>query len=494
MSRFRRFLRALFRWVLVPILTLAVLLVAFRYFFPAAAKSAGNTPATQLLIRALAFRVGAGWAGEGLQIQADQRVPMRDGARLATDLYLPASGGPHPAILVRTPYNKADGRVIGEFFARYGYGVAVQDTRGRFKSEGEFYLCPFRFEANDGIDFAAWVRQKPWCNGKIGAFGVSYLGFTQRAMAAGKPNLASIAPAFISGNFHKGIYKGGAFGQLTFLDWSPSSYGRYGDWAGAKFIKRGFGHLPLIDSDDAALRDIPFYNDRVSHPQRDVNLKNYGVEQRWLEAIPFEFVKASKDWLDYSLKGAGNGWDRRPAVRAYVLGAKVWRDAEDWPPPEARDLRNFLRSGGAARSLAGDSRLTLDAPAGEEPAGSSNLVDVFPDGRAMIVCEGILRARYREGLDKPKLLEPGAVYPFEIELGPTAVSFVPGHRTRLEIISSNAPRYDVNPNTGGEIATATRRTVATQRRLHGPAEPSALILPVAAPLPRPPLRRYSSNK
>jgi putative CocE/NonD family hydrolase len=107
-------------------------------------------------------------------------------------------------------------------------------------------------------------------------------------------------------------------------------------------------------------------------------------------------------------------------------------------------------------------------------------VDVFPDGRALIVCEGILRARYREGIDRPKLLQPGEVYPFDIELGPTAVSFHSGHRIRLEISSSNAPRYDVNPNTGGNIATEKTRITAAQRVLHGPAHPSALILPVVS--------------
>lgn len=611
MPRLIRFLRALLRWVVAPVLVLAALLAGFRFFFPAAAKSVAEYCAAQFLIRALAFRSGTGWAGEGLRVQADRMVPMRDGMRLSTDLYLPTGSGRHPAILVRTPYKKAEGKLIGEFFARYGYVVAVQDTRGRHKSEGDFY--PFRLEANDGIDFAAWVRQQPWCNGKIGAFGVSYLGFTQWAMAAGNPHLASFAPTFISGDLHEGIYKGGAFGQLTFLEWSLTSYGRYGDWAGAKNIKRGFGRLPLIEADDAALRDIPFYNDWVSHPEPDdywaamsasgrveeitapafltagwydflldgqmrdfqrirrrapahvragtkiligpwshsffnFNLKNYGIEQRRLEAIPFEFVKASKDWLDYSLKGAANGWERRPAVRAYVLGANTWRDEEEWPPRDAVDRSFYLRSGGRAKTLDGDGRLATAAPAAAEPedtflfdpanpvptkggghgnawtAGpidqrdverrqdvlvytsdpvesplivmghvrlrlfasstardtdfTAKLVDVFPDGRALIVCEGILRARYREGLDKPKLLEPGGVYPFDIELGPTAVSFQPGHRIRLEVSSSNAPRYDVNPNTGRAIATERTRVTATQRVLHGPAQPSALILPV----------------
>jgi hypothetical protein len=105
-------------------------------------------------------------------------------------------------------------------------------------------------------------------------------------------------------------------------------------------------------------------------------------------------------------------------------------------------------------------------------------VDVSPDGRALIVCEGIVRARYREGFDRPKLMAPGVVYPFEIALGHTAVEFQKGHRIRIEVSSSNAPRYDVNPNTGTEIATERKRMVARQRILHGADHPSALLLPV----------------
>jgi putative CocE/NonD family hydrolase len=108
----------------------------------------------------------------------------------------------------------------------------------------------------------------------------------------------------------------------------------------------------------------------------------------------------------------------------------------------------------------------------------AKLVDVFPDSRALIVCEGIVRARYQNGFDKPELLQPGAVYPFDIEAGNTAVQFQAGHRVRLEISSSNSPRYDPNPNTGRDIATDRDPVPATQRVFHSRARPSAPILPV----------------
>ncbi len=172
-----------------------------------------------------------------------------DGIGLATDLYLPDGSGPFPVIAVRTPYAKSEGRLIADFFARYGYAVAVQDVRGRHASEGEFY--PFRAEVNDGVDFTRWIKQQPWCDGKIGAFGLSYLGFTQWAMAAANPDLTSISPTLITANLYNGLHQGGAFGKLTFLHWSLTSYGRYGDAAGAW---PGRSWLPALPADRVGRR------------------------------------------------------------------------------------------------------------------------------------------------------------------------------------------------------------------------------------------------
>jgi putative CocE/NonD family hydrolase len=111
---------------------------------------------------------------------------------------------------------------------------------------------------------------------------------------------------------------------------------------------------------------------------------------------------------------------------------------------------------------------------------TAKLVDVQPDGRALILCEGVVRARYRDGLDQARFLTPGAVYNFEIEAGNIAVLFQRGHRIRLEVSSSNAPRYDPNPNTGGEIATERNPVRAVQTIFHAPGRESRLVLPEVA--------------
>lgn len=162
-------------------------------------------------------------------------------------------------------------------------------------------------------------------------------------------------------------------------------------------------------------------------------------------------------------------------MRVYVLGQNVWRDEQEWPPANAKPRAFYLHSGGKAQTLDGDG--SLDSTATDTDF-TAKLVDVFPDGQALIVCEGIVRARYRGGLDKPELLEPGRTYAFDIHVGNTAVQFQPGHRIRLEASSSNFPRYDPNPNTGQDIATERRPVSATQQVAHGPQFPSALLLPI----------------
>jgi uncharacterized protein len=111
---------------------------------------------------------------------------------------------------------------------------------------------------------------------------------------------------------------------------------------------------------------------------------------------------------------------------------------------------------------------------------TGKLVDVYPDGRAEILTDGILRTRYRESFSEQKLLEPGQIYELHLNLWATSNLFQVGHRVRLEVSSSNFPRFDRNPNTGGVIETETEKDFvqAVNRIYHDPAHPSYLILPI----------------
>jgi len=109
---------------------------------------------------------------------------------------------------------------------------------------------------------------------------------------------------------------------------------------------------------------------------------------------------------------------------------------------------------------------------------SGKLCDVYPDGRSMIVQDGIVRARYRESLREPRLIEPGKVYPLEIDLWSTSIVFNKGHRIRVAISSSNAPRFDPNPNTGGSFDYPSDKRIVAKNTIYIDKDrPSHIVLP-----------------
>jgi putative CocE/NonD family hydrolase len=109
---------------------------------------------------------------------------------------------------------------------------------------------------------------------------------------------------------------------------------------------------------------------------------------------------------------------------------------------------------------------------------TAKLVDVSPDGTAINLTEGILRARYRDSQTTPTLLTPGHVFSLTIDLWATSNIFRAGHRLRLEVSSSNFPRFDRNLNTGELAANSAKWATATNTILHDRAHPSALTLPI----------------
>jgi len=111
---------------------------------------------------------------------------------------------------------------------------------------------------------------------------------------------------------------------------------------------------------------------------------------------------------------------------------------------------------------------------------TGKLVDVYPDGRAEILTDGILRARYRESFSEPRLLQPGQIYEMHLDLWATSNLFKAGHRIRLEVTSSNFPRFDRNTNTGGTIETETEKDFVqvVNRVYHDSVHPSYLVLPI----------------
>lgn len=170
--------------------------------------------------------LAAGQAKPQYEVQADKNVmvPMRDGAKLATDIYRPAlNGAPapgrFPTLLIRTPYTRAfQDRANAAFFVPRGYVLVVQSVRGRYGSEGRWRL--FRDDPADGYDTVGWIASQSWSDGGVGMLGASYDGGTQHAAAlANPPALKALVPLVAATNFGRyGLRHNGAF-ELRFFTW-----------------------------------------------------------------------------------------------------------------------------------------------------------------------------------------------------------------------------------------------------------------------------------
>lgn len=169
----------------------------------------------------------------GVAVDRDVMVTMRDGVRLATDIYRPVENGRTlaqrvPVVLERTPYGKSQTGLrhasgeVAQMFASHGYAVVYQDCRGRGKSEGKY--IKYLSDAEDGFDCCAWILEQPWSNGKIGTMGLSYGAHTQAALAsAGAPGVRAMFmdSGGFSNAYQGGIRQGGAY-ELKQVTWALS--------------------------------------------------------------------------------------------------------------------------------------------------------------------------------------------------------------------------------------------------------------------------------
>jgi putative CocE/NonD family hydrolase len=188
-------------------------------------------------------------------------VPMRDGVKLGTDIYLPKADGKFPVILIRTPYKKEMTEPQANFYARRGYAVAVQDCRGRFGSPGTWEA--FVNEKKDGYDAIEWLATQPWSTGKIGMIGGSYVGWVQWWAASQKPpHLVTIIPNVSPPDpFYNIPYEYGVFFLKPALWWAEIvEKEATGDLSGAALtgiMERKYHQalraLPVIDLDKAVL-------------------------------------------------------------------------------------------------------------------------------------------------------------------------------------------------------------------------------------------------
>lgn len=166
-------------------------------------------------------------------VEESVMVPMSDGTRLAADVYRPRAAGRYPALVERTPYDKTNSSEVQvgapRFFAERGYVVVIQDTRGRYASEGAFYpnLDDAWLARRDGFDTVQWIAQQPWSNGKVGVIGGSQSGQTAYMIGPTQPPaLESMFVRESASDLHEEwFYRGGAFEHGFVTGWTGVSFG-----------------------------------------------------------------------------------------------------------------------------------------------------------------------------------------------------------------------------------------------------------------------------
>lgn len=354
--------------------------------------------------------------------QKNVMVPMRDGTQLAANLFLPKENGAFPVILIRTPYGKGDEK-WGEA-RRYcvaGYAMLVQDCRGRGDSKGQWE--PFRYDSDDGFDTQEWAGQQPWCNGRIGTSGGSYVGWTQWSAAPrGSRFLKCMAPVVpFTDPYHEITYLGGAFQLSLAFGWGSGVGGLKLDPAKAK---DQFEYLPLKSWDEQGDKRVFFLRDWVSHPTFDDYWRARSIEGHYDQvSVPalniggwydifskaaldqinrvrrsstnhlarrnqfvvigpwghgvggqkvgdIDFTAEAKldlgklqfDWFEFWLREKDSGVQDWPAVRIFVMGENAWRGESEWPLERTHYTPWYFHSAGKANTRNGDGTINPAAP------------------------------------------------------------------------------------------------------------------------------------
>jgi hypothetical protein len=386
-----------------------------------------SSAAVAATVAILSFSLNVWGAGEdSIRMLPNVPVPMRDGVILAADVYLPVQTGRYPVLLNRSPYGKAGGKGQGVYFAPHGYAVMIQDTRGRYDSDGVWYA--FAHEADDGQDTIAWAARQPWSNGRVVTIGDSYNAMDQwLAATRDNPALAGMIAGFCPSDLYgTTVYPGGAF-KLGMMSWAlqTSRHTLLGvtgflDWPNL------LRHLPVSSALEEAGFNQPFYNDWINHPSHDEYWRSMGWEGvpknldvpvflygGWYDlfqkgamedflGIDHASSPASRSaerlvwgpwghgqygpvigdrdfgnqikldlrprelrWLDHYIRGVANGAEQDARVDIFVLGRNAWEPLPDWPPPATQEVRYFLKSSGKANTAKGDGALDEVPPQAE---------------------------------------------------------------------------------------------------------------------------------
>ncbi|RMF14233.1 MAG: CocE/NonD family hydrolase [Candidatus Dadabacteria bacterium] len=282
-------------------------------------------------------------------------VPMRDCVRLATNVILPEGEGPWPVIVIRTPYGRSQSDFqplpgVGHIlFAANGYAVVEQDTRGRFESEGEF--IPYLVERADTEDTLDWIVRQPWYNGKLGVWGLSYLGLTAELAMVARPELVDAAfVGEIRSDFYAAAFEHGNVRADTIGLWLLGVLEKHElSFSTEEEQETAMLQFPLLEGDRRVIgENIDFIDDFAQHLTNDAF---------WTADLNPDLLAASEipifmfdGWFDLFAGGMLEDWANltaRRGERDLFITVGPWTHLmgfveQDYPFPEGGTIANFM--------------------------------------------------------------------------------------------------------------------------------------------------------
>lgn len=219
-------------------------------------------------------------------------IQMNDGVQLSTTLFIPKGNGMFPTVLVRTPYNRIADEWMGQAFNLFRIAVVLQDVRGKYQSEGEFY--PFINERKDGLETLRWIRKQPWSDGTVAGWGGSYVGYTQWAIS---DSLDFMTLLLTGARLYDFTYPDSLFSLQTAFVWGFQNASPSLNTLNEDSIKKSAIILPVSSADDSTVKDISFINDWLLHERFDSYWKT--MDFRGKTNAP---VISMAGWYDIFLK------------------------------------------------------------------------------------------------------------------------------------------------------------------------------------------------
>jgi len=546
-----------------------------------------------------------------VKVDVSQNVmaPMRDGVKLATDIYRPRGAGPLPAIMTRTPYDKGGFLAkLAEFkrLAASGFVVVVQDKRGMNASEGQYSILQDDSAGRhqDGYDTVEWIAGQPWSDGRVIAYGLSYLGHTTLgAVIANPPHLIaamSIQPS--SDGYTDRMFTDGVLNLKGTVDWAsiptmaPALVAGESETDQKQILSelppfRGdrtalyrtlplddfpyLRHLPMmwgeplrhredeeffaesrVSAKDAAAFRIPivhvggwfdlFTRNTVRHYElADKSARQLLVVGPWRHGdftarkvsgvpVPGGEVDTNQLLLEWAHAYTDGKAPLRENVAAYiyVLGANRWRAEPEWPIRGTEVVDYYLGADGGLDPQPGADGARRYEYDPRNPYSASTVLAGLPDltashehpgvvvyrskpltepveitgwpavtlsarttatdvdwlvelnvvdsaGVSRLLSEGIARARYRNGRERPEAVVPGRVESYRVEMRPISVVIAPGERIEIAVSGGKFPTYERNPGSFVDLNSFTDDDlVVSQNEILSGVTGSRVSLPI----------------